>query len=193
MSVIWSGFRRLADFSGRDRRGRFWPYALVVAVLVYVGLMLAMIPTMATMFGEAARYAAENPDQTTVVAGPGYYSVQIHDPDAALMPDFTPFFWAVRVAVIAAGVLLAAAVTRRLHDTGRAGWWGLPPLVLLAGVSALFPSVVEGMMQEADPSLAGFFLMFGLGVLYNLCLIGLVVLLCLKGTTGTNRYGPEPG
>ena len=100
MSVIWSGFRRLADFSGRDRRGRFWPYALVVAVLVYVGLMLAMIPTMATMFGEAARYAAENPDQTTVVAGPGYYSVQIHDPDAALMPDFAPFFWAVRVAVI---------------------------------------------------------------------------------------------
>lgn len=156
MSVIWSGFRRLADFSGRDRRGRFWPYALVVA-------------------------------------GPGYYSVQIHDPDAALMPDFAPFFWAVRGAVIAAGVLLAAAVTRRLHDTGRAGWWGLPPLVLLAGVSAIFPSVVEGMMQEADPSFAGFFLMFGLGVLYNLSLIGLAVLLCLKGTTGTNRYGPEPG
>ena len=193
MSVIWSGFRRLADFSGRDRRGRFWPYALVVAVLVYVGLMLAMIPTMATMFGEAARYAAENPDQATVVAGPGYYSVQIHDPDAALMPDFTPFFWTVRIAGIAAGVLLAAAVTRRLHDTDRAGWWGLPPLVLLAGVSAIFPSVVEGMMQEADPPLAGFFLMFGLGVLYNLSLIGLVVLLCLKGTTGTNRYGPEPG
>ncbi|MNC41138.1 hypothetical protein D3C75_898900 [compost metagenome] len=193
MSAILDGFRRLADFSGRDRRGRFWPYALVVVVLIYVGLMLAMIPTMATMFGEAARFAAENPDKATVVAGPGQYSVQIHDPEGLAMPDFGPFFWAMRLAVVAVAVLLAAAVTRRLHDTGRAGWWGLPPLIFLIAGLALFPRMMATMMQSDEAAMGPFFLLFANNVLYMASLVGLIILLALRGTAGPNRYGPEAG
>lgn len=195
MSAIWGGFRRLADFSGRDRRGRFWPYALVVIALTYVGVALAIMPMMAKMFAEAARYAAEHPEQATVVTGPGYYSVQIHEAGAVPTPDFGLFFGIVATVVVAAVFLLAAAVTRRLHDTGRAGWWGLPPLVFLTIGLTLFPRMMDSVMKaEAEaPPLDLFFLLFANNVLYVVCLIGLVVLLCLKGTTGTNRYGPEPG
>lgn len=193
MSAVWGGFRRLADFRGRDRRGRFWPYALVVAVLLYVGMAAAMIPTMSGVFEEAARYAAENPEQVTVTAGPGHYSVQIHDPEAQLMPDMSGLFWAVRMVFVAAGALLAAAVTRRLHDTGRAGWWGLPPLLFAAIASILFPTVMEQMMQSEEVAVAPFLLLLANNMLYLASLIGLIVLLCLKGASGPNRYGPEPG
>ncbi|WP_312145497.1 DUF805 domain-containing protein [Brevundimonas sp.] len=193
MSAVWGGFRRLADFRGRDRRGRFWPYALVVAVLLYVGMAAAMIPTMSGVFEEAARYAAENPEQVTVTAGPGHYSVQIHDPEAQLMPDMSGLFWAVRTVFVVAGVLLAAAVTRRLHDTGRAGWWGLPPLLFAAIASILFPTVMEQMMQSEEVAVAPFLLLLANNMLYLASLIGLIVLLCLKGASGPNRYGPEPG
>ncbi|WP_313005635.1 DUF805 domain-containing protein [Brevundimonas sp.] len=193
MSAVWGGFRRLADFRGRDRRGRFWPYALVVAVLLYVGMAAAMVPTMSGVFEEAARYAAENPEQVTVTAGPGHYSVQIHDPEAQLMPDMSGLFWAVRMVFVVAGVLLAAAVTRRLHDTGRAGWWGLPPLLFAAIASILFPTVMEQMMQSEEVAVAPFLLLLANNMLYLASLIGLIVLLCLKGASGPNRYGPEPG
>ncbi|WP_205570682.1 DUF805 domain-containing protein [Brevundimonas naejangsanensis] len=146
MRTILDGFRRVADFSGRDRRGRFWPYALTVVALVYVGMALAIMPMMAKMFAEAARYAAENPEQATVVTGPGYYSVQIHEADAVPMPDFGLFFGAVATAAAVGVGLLAAAVTRRLHDTGRSGWWGLPAAVFLATGLTLFPRLMEGMM-----------------------------------------------
>ncbi|WP_292036578.1 MULTISPECIES: DUF805 domain-containing protein [unclassified Brevundimonas] len=183
----------MADFRGRDRRGRFWPYALVVAVLLYVGMAAAMIPTMSGVFEEAARYAAENPEQVTVTAGPGHYSVQIHDPEAQLMPDMSGLFWAVRTVFVVAGVLLAAAVTRRLHDTGRAGWWGLPPLLFAAIASILFPTVMEQMTQSEEVAVAPFLLLLANNMLYLASLIGLIVLLCLKGASGPNRYGPEPG
>ena len=192
VSTILDGFRRLTDFSGRDRRGRFWPYALVVLALAYVGMAAVMIPLMAGVFAEATAYAAANPDQATVVSGPGYYSVQIHDPEAIAMPDFGLVFTAVGIAAALTVILLAAAVTRRLHDTSRAGWWGLPPVVFLTTGLLLFPRMMDQMMQsEAEaPSMDLFFLLFANNLIYIICLLGLIILLVLDGTKGPNRYGP---
>lgn len=197
MRAILDGFRRVADFSGRDRRGRFWPYALTVVVLVYVALALVLVPIMAGVFFEAANYAAANPDQATVVTGPGYYSVEIHEAGAVPMPDFGLFFAAVATGAALAVGLLAAAVTRRLHDTGRSGWWGLPPTVFLATGLMLFPRLMKYMtkymMQEAEaPPLDLAFLLFANNLLYIICLGGLIILLVLDGTKGPNRYGPRP-
>ncbi|HAC01392.1 DUF805 domain-containing protein [Brevundimonas naejangsanensis] len=180
MTAIWDGFRRLLDFSGRDRRGRFWPYALVVVALAYVGMILAMMPAMAEMMVEAARQSAETHEQAAPL-------------DSEWAPDLGAVFWPIRGVVAGAAVLLAAAVTRRLHDTGRAGWWAALPLVLLAAATATFPSVMEQMMTQAENAPMGlFYLTFGLGMLYNLSLLVLIVFLCLKGTVGPNRYGPQP-
>jgi uncharacterized membrane protein YhaH (DUF805 family) len=88
---------------------------------------------------------------------------------------------------------LAAAVTRRLHDTGRAGWWGLPPLIFLIAGLALFPRMMATMMQSDEAAMGPFFLLFANNVLYMASLVGLIILLALRGTAGPNRYGPEAG
>lgn len=194
MKAIRRGFSRLTDFRGRDRRGQFWPYAGVVVALIYLGLAGVLVPLTAGVFAEAMTYAAAHPDQATVVTGPGYYSVQIHDPNAVAMPDFGMFFAALAVAVVVGVSLLAAAVTRRLHDMGRAGWWGLPPVVFLATALVLFPRMMDQMMlpETEAPSMGLFFLLFINNMIYMLCLVVLIVMLAMPGTKGPNRYGPEP-
>jgi uncharacterized membrane protein YhaH (DUF805 family) len=66
---------------------------------------------------------------------------------------------------IASDALLGWFVIRRIHDTGRPGWWALarPVLPLLLG---------------------------GLGAL--LSLLGLIALFFVRGTIGPNAFGPDP-
>ncbi|MFN7111090.1 MAG: DUF805 domain-containing protein [Brevundimonas sp.] len=180
----------MADFKGRDRRSQFWPYALTVVGLSFVGLWLGMIPTMTAVFEQASAAAATNPEAATVVSGPGHYSVEIHDP--AFMPDMGPFFLVLRIGVAAVVILLAAAVTRRLHDTGRAGYWGLLPVVFLTIGLTAFPTVMTSFMQADAPNIGLFMLLFLNNVLYMASLIGLVILLVLDGKKTVNRYGPPP-
>lgn len=189
MHSIMDGFRRVADFSGRDRPGRFWPFALVIVGLVFAGFSLSVIPAASAILAEASAYAAEHPESEKVVSGPGFYSVKIHDADAALMPDMAPVILVLRLWLAAAVLLLAGAVTRRLHDTGRAAWWGLPPVIFLAVGLATFPMVIEQTSSEQAP-LGLFFLLFANNLLYLLSLVGLIILLSRGGSPSANRYGP---
>jgi uncharacterized membrane protein YhaH (DUF805 family) len=74
---------------------------------------------------------------------------------------------------------MLAVGARRLHDTGRSGWWQLiafGPLLLSSGLP------LAGLERPAL-------------VLSLIALIGLVVLLvlaALEGRPGANRYGPDP-
>lgn len=195
MNAILDGFRRLADFKGRDRRSRFWPYALTVVGLSFVGLWLGMIPAMTAIFEQASAVAATHPEAATVISGPGHYSVEIHD--EAFMPDMGPFFLVLRIGVAAIVILLAAAVTRRLHDTGRAGYWGLPPVIFLTLCLTAFPTVMARLMAEEGPDISLFMLLFLNNFLYIASLIGLIILLSLDSKTTANRYGlpaiqPQP-
>lgn len=160
---IIRGFRSLTVFSGRDRRGQFWPYAGIVVVLVYVfsgvGGVLAMGP---------------------VLTG------------AEVIPDFTAFFLVMAVTFALAVALLAAAVSRRLHDTGKSALFGLMPVPFIVSSCTLFPIMMGTMTETAEPSLALFFLTFISNILYMVALITLIVLLCLKGTNGPNRFGDQP-
>jgi uncharacterized membrane protein YhaH (DUF805 family) len=94
--------------------------------------------------------------------------------------------------VLACVGLLAAAVSRRLHDSGRRAYWGLMPLpFLLFGLTA-FPAMMTQMTASGEPDLSLFFLLFFNNLLYMVALVSLIVFLALRGTTGPNRFGPEP-
>jgi uncharacterized membrane protein YhaH (DUF805 family) len=72
-----------------------------------------------------------------------------------------------------------AVGVRRLHDTERSGWW-LGGLILLDFASAILRGSVGGALGTV----------FSLAVL----VLALVVLvfMCLDGTKGPNKYGPDP-
>lgn len=189
---IIRGFANLARFSGRDRRGEFWPYAGVVFVVMFVAMGAAAFWAVSPMITEAAQFAAEHPDSATVQVSPGAYSVQIDAgaPDAP-MPDFTRMFGAMGACLAILVVLLAAAVTRRLHDRGLGGYWGLAPVLFLAVAFVGFPMMISNMMATDTPDMGLFLLLFLNNLLYMIALAGLILVLALPGTRGPNRYGPE--
>ncbi|HVL30497.1 MAG TPA: DUF805 domain-containing protein [Sphingomicrobium sp.] len=180
-------FRMLFKFSGREDRSSFWPYAAAVFGISMVLSMLAIVPSMFATMRSMQEYAEAHPENVTVTQGPGHYSIEMHGGDFA--PDFGPMFWTMGLVFIVAVVLYAAAVVRRLHDTGRSGWWGLMPLPFIAFSLLVMPQVFASAGAGSEPDLGLFFAVFFSNMLYIVTLIILVVLLAIKSTAGPNRYG----
>jgi len=189
---VRNGFTGLLRFSGRDPARRFWPYAGVVIALMFAGAAATMGPIMSQSFARMERFAAEHPDQATVTRGPSSYSIQIQGSHPELMPDVTPFFTAMQVGCALVVALLAAAVTRRLHDRGRRGWWGLAPLPFLIVGLTLFPRFFQSTLAgDLTPdSMRMFGLIFTNNLLYLASLGLLIFLLAGASQAGENRFGP---
>lgn len=189
---IIRGFRGIARFSGRDTRGQFWPYAGVVMAVVFLGFGMVMSLVMNGMFAEMQQFAVEHPEAATIQSSPGSYSISVDasHPDAP-MPDLGPFFAVMASMVLTAVSLLAAAVSRRLHDSGRRAFWGLMPLPFLLGGLTIFPLVISQFAATEEPNFGLFFLLFFNNMAYMVALVSLIILLALRGTRGPNRFGPE--
>lgn len=153
-------------FSGRDSRRQFWPLPIFLYIASIFGSQIFVTLTM------------------------------MSDARASIIPDMRLFATVIAISAVIAVLLLAAAVTRRLHDTGRSGWWGLMPLPFLAFSLAVFPRLFD-MTSSADKEVPdNFFPTFGLifanNVIYIILLVVLITLLCLKSSPGDNRFGPPP-
>lgn len=112
--AIKTCFNKYATFSGRARRSEYWRFCLFVwlcyfGVAFLVGLVVGLCQAM-TGFSQVSEYAGGG--ITAVIA---------------------------RVMIIVSAVFLLpslAVQVRRLHDTGRSGWWiilGLIPCVSVVG------------------------------------------------------------
>jgi uncharacterized membrane protein YhaH (DUF805 family) len=76
--------------------------------------------------------------------------------------------------------------TERLHDRDKSAWW-LVVFYLMPGLLGYFtnPMLFNGAV--------GFALYYALAlVAFALTIWGFVEIGCLRGTTGSNRYGPNP-
>jgi uncharacterized membrane protein YhaH (DUF805 family) len=92
--------------------------------------------------------------------------------------------------------LLAAAVARRLHDSGLSAWWGLLPLPFAIVHMALMPSFFSAFAQmfsgAALPN-TGYLTLFMLNNTLSLAaLIVLIVLLCRRSAEGETRFDAAP-
>ncbi|MEO8374687.1 MAG: DUF805 domain-containing protein [Sphingomonas bacterium] len=192
--TIGRGFRNIARFSGRDTLSQFWIYAGSVIVLAVAGWMAIFMPAFMGSFARMERFAAEHPDQADVVTGPGSYSISIHGNHPELMPDFGTLMAGMSVIAAVSVVLLAAAVTRRLHDRGKRGYWGLPLLLFLAIGMTLMPGFFSDFAKSGEngPDMRLFGLIFLNNFLYIVSLAILVVQLVQSGTRGANRFGESP-
>ena len=188
---------RLIDFSGRETRSQFWPYAGAVLVAVFVVMGGSMGFQVNRTFAAMETYAAEHPEDVTVVRTPTSTSMSINadaDLPPELIPDFQAILAPVMVSVVIAVLLLASPVVRRLHDRNRSFWWGVPPPILLmtgfSGMMALFGTI--GTSSE-DEFFALFPMIFINNVAYIASLIVLVIQLSGSGSPQANRFGPVQG
>jgi uncharacterized membrane protein YhaH (DUF805 family) len=160
--------KRYAEFTGRSRPMELWMFALLQLV-IYV--MLFGI-TFVIGIGFAG-YAATGPSATP----------------AGLMGMIMAMgVFALVYVVVYLGLFIPnlAVSTRRLHDTGRSGWWVMlyfgPWLLGLAVGFANVGAQSQGLIA------IGY-------LLSGLQFIGVVVLIvfwCLPGNPGPNEYGPSP-
>jgi uncharacterized membrane protein YhaH (DUF805 family) len=192
MESIRHNLSALLRFSGRDPRRLFWPYAAAICLLSWFAIYAVMAPQILGAVGRIQRFAREHPELTTVESGPGHYSVSVRGAPPELMPDMLGMIYGIAPVMAVTVLLLAAAVARRLHDRGRTGAWGLVPVALLLtgffGMSKIFAGVGSGI--PPDPRL--FLAIFLNNAAYLASLVFLVIQLASAGTSGSNRFGPEP-
>jgi uncharacterized membrane protein YhaH (DUF805 family) len=192
--------RSLLRFSGREARQPFWLWVLAViatAMIVWMGYFFLLF---AGLTGGIEKFARDHPDQVTRTVGPGSYSIQVNGYHPEIMPDFTVSVYVMSVIAAVAIALLAAAVARRLHDSGRSGWWGVPTPVLLVGGLAMMARLFTKMQAlSADPTGGpppAIFADLGVVMAWNLIYLGsvvmLIILCSMAGTPGDNRYGSIP-
>jgi uncharacterized membrane protein YhaH (DUF805 family) len=155
--------KRYAEFSGRSRRKEYWMYTLFYFI---VAIVLSYVDSLVGLGGGSSLQAASGAN-----AGLGAVTHMGVLGGIFALANLIPY--------------LAVSI-RRLHDTGRAGWWVLlgfgPYLIALA-------LMVVGMLTGQ------FGLLAAGGLLMFAAFIGGIVLLvfmCLPGTSGTNQYGPDP-
>ena len=192
MSSIRYGFSNLLNFKGRDSRGMFWPYALL-----HIGLMFAIwlpifLAEFMSTFDRMREFAEANPDKATITQGPGQYSITIHEPDASLMPDWEMMIMPLLIIVPIFTLLLAAAVTRRLHDRGLSGWIGAIPAVLFMVAGYVMAQSFGQLGADGAPDVGAFFTVFFLNLAYNASLVILIIFLCLPTKPEANRFGDPP-
>ena len=192
LKFILHNLRGLLRFSGRDRRELFWPWVATLIVAFMAMTAAVMVPMMFNMMDRMQAFAVAHPDRATVTSGPGGTSINIQGPVPGLMPDMLPVFHSGAVSAAAMVLLLAAAVARRLHDTGRRGWWGLMPLPFLATGLVVFPRLWAAMQGSATPDGGLIGLLFVNNFAYLGCLAWLAVMCAGAGQPHTNRFGPPP-
>lgn len=171
-------------FSGRDGRRLFWPWAIFVFLLMQLASMLVMIPAMFGGFMQVLQ-AAQTQD---FADGAGPDPAAVERAKAQMMAGLG-WLW-IPTALIETVVvaLLAAAVTRRLHDRDRTALWGLLPLPFMAAGVAFMP---QGMAFAASPTPLNPAIKFLIlsSPFFWAALLWLGFLLARKGTDGPNRFG----
>lgn len=168
--------KKYAQFSGRSRRKEFWMWILFIVI---VSIVLSMIDS-ALGLGGYSRMGSQQ-----MAPGATGFSYGAYTSGGVLTLLFS---LAVLIPNLAVGV-------RRLHDTGRSGWWlggfmifyvAFTAYALTAGMSALS----GGGSESSLATLSAVSLVCGLVIL--VWAVALLVFYCLEGTRGPNRFGPDP-
>ena len=163
-NAICTCLRKYVTFSGRASRPEYWKFVLAVfLVSLLAGALDAII------FGTRV-----------VQTAPGEVAVQSDGPIASL------FSLAVFLPLLSAG-------GRRMHDTGRSGFYLLYPLIVIVGIASAI-SFLGGMSLLDSGFAGGAFLLLIIPAMIVLLISPLLVLWWLTRPTQPvpNDYGPVP-
>lgn len=160
---------RYAEFSGRSRRQEFWMFFLLQLISYVLLTITAFIVGIGVAgFSTLGQGASADGGVIGAVAGLGMIAL---------------LYVAIFLGLFIPNLALAA---RRLHDTGRSGWWQL--LYWAPWILSLFVSLAAA----ASPSTTAVLLNALFSGLQLIGLLVLIVFYCLEGNRGPNRFGPDP-
>lgn len=191
LQSIRHGLSGLARFSGRDQPSTFWPYVAFVVLLIIVGSSAIMIPEIAGSFAKLEQFAAANPDKVTVQRSGASVSYVVHGDYPELAPDFSALLVRMGWAIASSVALLAAAVSRRLHDSGLRAYWGLMPLPFLAFGCVGMELLLRDFSKPAGPDMRLFLALFLNNMIY-LATLALLAWLLARASGTANRFGKNP-
>ncbi|WP_291432160.1 DUF805 domain-containing protein [Deinococcus sp.] len=109
-----------ANFRGRARRREYWMYTLINGIIQFV-LSIPLYGVLMSMQNDAAA-----------------------DPSTALTGSTLIFAVIYALYVLATFIPSLAIAVRRLHDTGKSGWWYLLNFVPLGGLVIFIFTVLDG-------------------------------------------------
>jgi uncharacterized membrane protein YhaH (DUF805 family) len=154
-------------FNGRINRGKYW-LALVVWLLVWIVAIPAfVIGGLAILGSNLSNGSLPSPEDLAAFL--------------RMIRDYGILSLIVLAFVIVSWVSALAIGIKRLHDRDRSGWW---ILLLYFG-----PAILAAAQRSVDGALAS--LVLGLGA-FAVSIWSLVELGFLRGTSGSNRFGPDP-
>ena len=157
---LFDHFRLLFSFRGRENLGSFWPYAALVFGIMTALNMLMMIPLMMMSIGNML--------------------------ESGMPPQVSTFVIYFGVMTLLGFMLYAAAMVRRLRDTGRSPLWALLPLpfaiVSALGMTQMFGSPFDGI----PPDITMLKVMLVSSALETLSVIVLIFLLTLRSATSSS-------
>jgi uncharacterized membrane protein YhaH (DUF805 family) len=188
LDSLGHNLRRLVDFRGRDTRGQFWPWAAILYLLSLIAATVVFAPVMADWMARIQRYIIEHP-KGPPVADPYKTGANIFPTE--MMPDFSRMYVPMMIIKAVWILLMAASVTRRLHDRDRSGLWALA-YVASAAIAAWFGPTVFASMSSGNLPGALLPLLTINNLLGFLVMVLLIIQFANRGTAGPNRFGPDP-
>ena len=186
LGSIKYNLRNLTNFSGRDARQTFWYFVLFIAILRWIAGSFFAVPMMVKMFGTMFS-AIKQGGRPEALQG------QINGEMVAMMQDMV----GVSIAIgVASGLLLSAALVRRLHDSNLSGWWAAAPAVLFVAALGLIPAQIhqaaEILQTAGTKPLNPAAMIQQQGTLALVAWIPLIMVILIgvrKSTPGPNRFG----
>ena len=172
-TAVKTCFKKYCDFKGRARRSEYWWFILFETIVALVWSFLCSL-----MFSSNADSLAGSdvPMFSTMLKLTGLMMLPLL---FFLLPQ-----WAV--------------LTRRLHDTGRSGWWVVASLALSAVYTIVYFSMLSQMSKSFESgeyvpmstSLMTIAAILGLAVF----VLGIIILVFTvqDSQVGENKYGPSP-
>jgi uncharacterized membrane protein YhaH (DUF805 family) len=169
----------LLSFEGRINRAKYC-YALYVGMiscLVRLVFLVFFVFALDAIFGASVKSVHFNIDDIFNDPPSLPFRVSFGGSGSAWLASLL-FYAAATPILVFAIRLLAATTIRRLHDRNKSGWW-IVPFFIAPGLLGK----VGDWLGDSYPA--------DLLMLIALSLWGLVEM-CLRGTTGPNRFGPDP-
>lgn len=168
--MMFLALKRYAQFSGRSSPGEFWMFFLLQLIVYSVLFVITMVAIggFSALSGASADSSATATGVMGIIATAGIF--------ALLYLLVNLIFFIPNLAV----------ANRRLHDTGRSGWWQLiywVPFLLYITLAV----IGAGAQSSGLTAMA-----LVMSLLQLIGLLVLIVFYVMPGTPGPNQYGPSP-